>query len=59
MRPCHRSLKVVPRRQEATQWLRDMDRHTMQSEVGYSFSEKWKGRGRRAVRERERERVCV
>ena len=35
---------------------RQMDRHTMQSEVGYLLSELWKGRekGRRAERERKK-----
>ena len=41
------------------QWARDrdMDRHAMQSEVGYLFSGLWKGRGeeKRAEEEKEKE----
>ena len=55
MRPCHRSPKAASSRQGAMQQARDrdMDRHAMQSEVGYLFSGLWKGR--RAERGGERE----
>ena len=63
MRPCPRNLKATCPQQGAT-WQardRDIDRHAMQSEVGYLLSGLWKGReegskGRRGREERNRER---
>ena len=62
-RPCHRSPKATGPRQGAMRWVRDrdMDRHTIQSEVGYLFSVLWRGRGegrrKGTWKEPERERT--
>ena len=63
IRPCHRSLKMAGPCQ-GTMWQvrdRDMDRHAMQSEVGYLFSGLWRGKeegekSREAERETERDK---
>ena len=58
-RPRPRSLKAAGPWQQAMQQARDrdMDRHAMQSEVGYLFSGLWKGRGEGGRAEREAEGV--
>ena len=59
MRSCCRSPKVNGPVQGATWWVRDrdMDRHTMQGEVGYLFSRLGRGKGRREKsREREKQK---
>ena len=45
-----------PRCRSPGQQDRDMDRHAMQNEVGYLFSELCRVKGRRGEEERKRER---
>ena len=58
-RPHGRSPKVIGPRQGDTWWARDrdMDRHAMQSEIGYLFGGLWKGRrGKSREKQRDTER---